>query len=164
MKQTVIKIPVLRMEKVKLFTFPTPRVEGKHSMYERKENLETPRTLPLSPNLALSLSIVSNCFLVSWWEWGTRETSGNNYQQKTSQLSLRAVISRMNLPAVAYEITPSQACQLLPLKFQEAIRRVSLIPLTLDSCLAMTLTLIFSSEETRDSSRGNVFQSRHKTE
>lgn len=132
-------------------------------MYERKENLETPRTLPLSPNLALSLSIVRNCFLVSWWEWGMRETNGNNYQQKSSQLSLKTVISQMNLPAVEYEITPSQACQQLPLEFQEALSRVSLIPLTFDSCLATTLTFIFSSEETRDSSRENLFQSRHRT-
>lgn len=43
-----------------------------------------------------------------------REANENNYQQKTSQFSPKTVISQMNLPAVEYEILPSQAYQLLP--------------------------------------------------
>lgn len=60
----------------------TPGDGGKHSVSERRENLEIPRTLPLSSSLALSLFIVSNCFLVSSWERDMMKASGNNYQQK----------------------------------------------------------------------------------
>lgn len=78
------------------------------------------------------------------------KTNGNNYQQKkNSQSSPKTVVSQMNLPAVDDDITPSPAHRLLPIGSREALLRISLIPLTLDSCLAGTFIPIVSSEEAR---------------
>lgn len=49
--QAIIKIPVLWMEKLRLFLFPVSR--KRQSVWELKENLEPPRAPP--PDLAVSV-------------------------------------------------------------------------------------------------------------